>query len=597
MTPLGTWRSRLPATIGSWFARDLVRRGLELVESGSVVVRSVEDGRIEATVFDPPGTARAVGIEWGGGTGPLALRPACSDGGSGICAHIVAALEAVRSQTEIAPSENDASLDWLPFPQSGGEPRRARCVWAVVSIADGGALSASLVLDSPRLRGAARDAAVIADMMDATPADDWDETDRDLLRDESVREAFGGRAAGKALARALFRLARHPRLRFDDDPSQGRHPSDLPGFAVDVRGLRLLAVRNGDRFVPALESQDGERFSPRGAAVLDGPPAWLATTRGAYLLDGSFDARRVVAAAAELSHNGKPAELAPRTILRVAPFLPGDERTSLGIVDAREPAAEVALGWTDGALVASLTFVDHATGVRVPYGAYGATAPENGGFVRFTPEMAADLRARMLGAGFVPRGRDGFALHGAERAAHFLRNVLGGWEGIEVRLDPGLAELAGGASRVDVSVSARRSGEAQDWFDLRVDVFVGGEAEPLTQKELHALLSSGARFARRPRTVDRRRALAKARPAAVGPHRAPDGRTRGAGRAARRTPRGLHERRTAPRSRGTARAPARLLGHRARRPAGAAQRRAARRTRSAASTSSRTSHRSASAAS
>jgi uncharacterized Zn finger protein len=132
LTPLLTWRSRLPGAIGSWFARDLVRKGLALVDAGRVVLRTVEDQRIEAIVRDGAQTAHTVTVEWGGGTGPLALRTACSDGSSGICAHIVATLEAVRSQMEpTTESAHDAELAWLPTPEIGSRQQRARCIWIV----------------------------------------------------------------------------------------------------------------------------------------------------------------------------------------------------------------------------------------------------------------------------------------------------------------------------------------------------------------------------------------------------------------------------------------------------------------------------------
>jgi superfamily II DNA or RNA helicase len=499
MTPFATWRSRLPAAIGSWFARDLTRDALGLFDAGRVSLRAVEDAKIEATVRDPAGPDRQVSIEWGNGTGPLALRAVCSDAGSGICAHIVATLEAVRSQTEVAsnPAPEDANLGWLPAQRLVSQQLRARCVWPVFSSPDGSGLAATLVLDSPRLRGAVRDAAAVVAMMEATPVDDWDDADRDLLRDEVVQEAFGGRAGTKVLARALFRLARHPRLRFDDNPSAGRHPSDLPEFAIEARGLRLLATRRNGGFAPVLEAPDGVRFSPLAALLLDGPPTWLATTAAAYLLDGSFDARRVIEAARtngsiEGEHGGAPST---RTILRVAPFLPEEERAALGIADAADASAEIAFGWSGGALVASLTFVDRATGVRAPYSTLGATATHNGGFVRFTAAEAARLRGRLLGAGFVPRAGEHFALHGADRAASFIRGVLPAWDDLEHRLDPGLEDVARGESEVGVAISARRSGDRRDWFELHVDVFVGGEREALTHKELSALLASSARFA------------------------------------------------------------------------------------------------------
>ncbi len=359
------------------------------------------------------------------------------------------------------------------------------------------ALTASLVLDSPRLRGAVRDAASIAAMMDATPSDDWDDADRMLLRDEAVMEAFGSRPGARPLARALFRIVRHPRVRFDDEPARGRHPAELLEFGIDLRGVRLLAVRSSDGFAPALESYDGLRFSPRDAYLLEGPPAWLATTSAAYLLDGSFDARRVIEVARTTNGAGRmdDAALSPTTVLRVAPFLPSDERTALGIVDAAAPATRLALGWSDGALVASVNFVDRVAGVEASYGPVGATVPAGGGFVRFTPEQAAEVRTRMLAAGFTPRGTDGFALYGADRAASFVRDALPQWSGVDVRLDPGLTDLARDESKVDIAISAQRSTDEREWFDLRVDVFVGGEREPLSRSELDTLLATNGRFA------------------------------------------------------------------------------------------------------
>ncbi|HEY0797871.1 MAG TPA: hypothetical protein VGD50_01915, partial [Candidatus Baltobacteraceae bacterium] len=365
MTPFATWRSRLPAAVSSWFARDLVRTALALAEGGRVSLTVVEDAKLCARVRDPRlGTPCEVLVEWAGGTGPLALRPVCTCGGSGICEHIVATLEAVRSQTELAQTgaADEIDLSWLPGHQSVARQQRARSLWAVFSSNDGQTLTASLVLDSPRLRGALRDTQAVVAMMETTPADDWDEIDRELMRDDSVQEAFAPRATSKTLARALFRMALHPRLRFDDDPSAARHPSELPQFVVDLQGLSLRATRYGDGFAPMFLTADGTQLDPRQSYLLDGPPTWIASKRAVYLLDGTFDPRKVFEAARSL--NGLPADsaakrsLSPRTIARVAPFLPVQERTELGIVDATVPAFEIAFGWSSGALLASVTFID-----------------------------------------------------------------------------------------------------------------------------------------------------------------------------------------------------------------------------------------------
>ena len=163
-------------------------------------------------------------------------------------------------------------------------------------------------------------------MMDQTPADDWDDVDRMMLRDDAVQEAFGARASSKALARALFRLARHPRLRFDDAPGENRHPSELPPFAVETRGVRLRAVRAGAQFVPVLEALDG-------AAHLAGRrrggrrPAGVARRRAHRV-----PARRLVRPAQGDRRRARRARGAPRkttrapsvrAIARVAPFLTG----------------------------------------------------------------------------------------------------------------------------------------------------------------------------------------------------------------------------------------------------------------------------------
>jgi superfamily II DNA or RNA helicase len=482
----------LPATIGSWFARDIVRTALALVEAKRVVLRAVEELKIDSLVKDPRG-AREVVVEWGGGTGPLALRSTCSCGGSGICEHVVATLETVRSQTELEERDPEPTpeldLSWLPTPRVESKQSRARSVWPVFSSPDGSTLAATLVLDSPRLRGAVRDAQAIVAMMDATPHDDWDELDRELMRDEAVQEAFAGRTAQRALARALFRLSRHPRLRFDDEPSAGRHPSELAEFRIDLRGLALRAVRRESSFLPTFESVDGQRVAPKEAFLLEGPPTWIATPRAAFLVDGTFDAKKAIDVARAANGTISSAPLTPRTIARVAPFLTHEDRGSLGIADAAQPGAEIALGWTSGALVATLTFVDRATGARAPYAALGAIAPNAERFVRFTTEQAAALRLRLIDAGFVPRSADGFALHGADRAAHFVREILPMWD------DPGLTDLVRGNTELDINVVAERSGEDADWFELKVDVFVGGSGEALTQKELAALLSSSGRFA------------------------------------------------------------------------------------------------------
>ncbi|HEY4442557.1 MAG TPA: hypothetical protein VGN14_19040, partial [Candidatus Elarobacter sp.] len=373
MTPYALWRSRLPAQIGTWFARELTRSALILVDEGRVTLRSVEPARIESSV-NGRATPVTTAVEWSSGTGPQALRSVCSCGASGVCDHVVATLEVVRTAEDasiLEPAAADASepdLSWLPDTDQEATRTRARAVWPVLTLGAGGAIGAALYLDTPRLRGVIRDADAILAMMDQTPADDWDEIDRALLRDDAVQEAFGARASAKALARALFRLARHPRLRFDDAPGENRHPSELLPFAVETRGVRLRAQRHGTAFAPVLEAPGGARLSPAAAVVVDGPPGWLVVDRVAYLLDGSFDARKVIAAAKAAATDGT-LEGAPsmRAISRVAPFLTADERAALGVHDAREPGLIIRAAWRDGALLARLSFVDRAGGAHVAF--------------------------------------------------------------------------------------------------------------------------------------------------------------------------------------------------------------------------------------
>jgi superfamily II DNA or RNA helicase len=502
LTPFALWRSRLPASIGNWFARDLTRAALELADAGRVTLRSVEGVKIEATVADRGGVS--CGVEWASGTGPQALRSVCTCGATGVCEHVVATLETVRRADEAPvptdPADAEIDLTWLPAIDLEAPRARARSVWPVISAADGKVLSGALYLDTPRLRGVIRDAESILAMMESTPPDDWDNADRELIRDEAVQEAFGTRVSQRALARALFRLARHPRTRFDDEPSANRHPVELVPFDIDVRGLQLRAVREGDRFVPALERSNGERFTPRGALIVDGPPSWLVVNRTAYLLDDSFDARKVVAAAAAqapsdgATTNGKHPSIG--TIARVAPFLSATDRRELGVVDAEAPAALARLRWSDGALIARLAFIDRKSEASATFSVHGAVAANQGRFVRFAPATARAFAHRFLEAGFVPRGGDAFALHDVERAATFVREVVGDWDDVDIILDDSLSAVASGESAMNVSISARPTdvdGE-RDWFELNVDVFVG-DGSALTPKELAALLQSSGRYA------------------------------------------------------------------------------------------------------
>ena len=250
--------------------------------------------KIEAVVRDRARTMRAVTVEWGGGTGPLALRTVCSCGASGICEHVVATLEAVRSQTEPARGRRPRRVDlaWLPTPQIEAPPAaRAQHLAGRRSPdqrrrrVDGDAWC------SIRRACAARFATPrsIVAMMDATPADDWDDADRELMRDEAVAEAFGaprGGAAAGARAVSARRAIRASASTTTRAAAAIRRSCRSSTSTCAACGCARCAAATG--FVPALESRDGERFSPRDAHLLEGPPSWLATqARG-------VSARRIV---------------------------------------------------------------------------------------------------------------------------------------------------------------------------------------------------------------------------------------------------------------------------------------------------------------
>ena len=441
-----------------------------------MTLRAVEEGKIVATVRTN-GVAPQVSIEWGGGTGPQGIRAVCACGGSGVCTHVIAALEAVRTRAgaePVAPAPQQTELDWLPSTSVAPAPR-ARSVWPVFSITDGTSLACSLFLDTPRLRGVLRESDAIASMLEQTPADDWDESDRRLIRDALSGEAFGARASIRALAQTMFRLCGHPRLRFDDRPDLLRHPSELPTFGIDPRGIKLFATLHGSEVIPRLESYDGRTLDLSRAIILAGPPAWIADTRCAYLLDPAFDAAKAArAVAAARQPLPEPSTQRPplETIAQIAPYLSAEDRTELGIEDATDPGVRLALAWRDGALLVRATFLDRATGATV---ADGTIARVGDRIVRFRADLGRALGERLVGAGFVPRADGTFALHGPQRAADFIRNELPGWGDLEFVLDESLDGVTGGRA-VDIRVAASRSSEREDWFELDVGVFIPGRA-------------------------------------------------------------------------------------------------------------------------
>jgi superfamily II DNA or RNA helicase len=496
-----TWRSRLPASIATWFSRDLVAPALALLGEGRVTLESVDDDRIVAVVRSS-GSAPKVAIEWAGGTGPQGLRPVCACGGSGVCSHVVAALEAVRTHViaceDAASGAEDAALDWLP-PPSAGTQRRARKIWPVFSSPDGATLACSLFLDTPRLRGVVREGETVAAMLEQTPPDDWDEFDRSLLRDALLRDAFAARANPRALAQIMFRLARHPRLRFDDRPAQHRHPEELLAFAIDGRGVSLFARIRGAQPVPYLLTMEGRELNLRRALLLDGPPAWIADAAGAYLLDGTLDISRAARAiaAARSGEDGDPnAQPSVETLARVAGYLPSSERERFGVEDATDTVARLHITWRKGVLLVRPRLHDRVSGTSIDAGSTSTIASTGSRLVRFAPELLRGLVDRLSAAGFVPRldtDHPTFGLHGAERAAAFVCATLPDWSDVEVELDDSASSVQV-SQRVKLELSARRDGAREDWFELDVDVSIGDE-EPLNRDELAAILRGAGRYA------------------------------------------------------------------------------------------------------
>ena len=260
--------------------------------------------------------------------------------------------------------------------------------------------------------------------------------------------------------------------------SAARHPSELPAFAIDVRGLPLRATRATATFVPASRSAPTASAStPRDALLLDGPPAWIATrarrvsarrhVRRAQGDRGRARAQRRRRRAAERPPRRARSRASRRSCRR------GTRASSAS--STRRSGRRVALR-LDRRRAASRrsTFVDRATGARAPYAARRRDRAARGrASCASAPSTRARFATRLLDAGFVPRGSDGFALHGPDRAAAFVRDVLPAWDDVDGALDPGCATLAGGDG--DSTSPSRASSGRRERRLVRtaVDVFVG----------------------------------------------------------------------------------------------------------------------------
>lgn len=240
-----------------------------------------------------------------------------------------------------------------------------------------------------------------------------------------------------------------------------------------------------------LRSRDNEKVDPAQLFLVDAIPMWAASARTAFLLDDSFDVKAVI----EAAKAGERVPASPKSVARVAPYLSKQDRSALGIIDAERPGAEIALTWLDGALLASITFIDRATKARAPFHPNGAIARFGEGLLFFAKSVADRLDGRLTQAGFVPRGADRYAMHGAERAAAFVREVWPNWNDLDRRIDRTLEDLTGEATHFDVSVSVRHSDSGEEnWFEMDVGVSMDG-GDKLTSAELEALLSSNGRYA------------------------------------------------------------------------------------------------------
>lgn len=463
-------------------------------------MESVDDDRIVAVVRSN-GSAPKVAIEWGGGTGPQGVRALCACGGSGVCPHVVAALEAVRTHVvayeDPARKDDTATLDWLP-PVNGSTQRRARKIWPVFFSTDGSTLTCSLFLDTPRLRGVIREGEAIAAMLDQTPPDDWDEYDRSLLRDALLRDAFAARSNPRAFAQIMFGLARHPRLRFDENPQAHRHPEELRSFTIDARGVSLFARMRGAQPVPYLQTSEGSELDLSRALLLEGPPAWIADDQGAYLLDGTLDAARASRVISAARAASEPAEGQPSLdmLARVAAYLPREERDRVGIQDAASPSARLRVAWRKGVLLARPQLHDAATGATIDAGSASTIANAGSRLVRFSPDACRALVERLVAAGFVPRldaDHPAFGLHGAEKAALFMCLTLPEWNDVDVELDSSASSVRT-VPNMQLELSARRGSPQEDWFELDVSVLLD-DGEPLGREELAALLRTEGRYA------------------------------------------------------------------------------------------------------
>ena len=165
MTPFARGGRVCPPRSGTGSRAISFARALALVEGGRVALRAVEEAKIEATRRRTAGGDAPSAIEWAGGTGPARAA-------AGLFVRRQRHLRARRRGARSGPladrdSTSRRKRHELDLELAAGAARRrrerlrARSVWPVVLVARRrGARARTLVLDSPRLRGVVRDAAV-----------------------------------------------------------------------------------------------------------------------------------------------------------------------------------------------------------------------------------------------------------------------------------------------------------------------------------------------------------------------------------------------------------------------------------------------------
>ncbi len=408
LTPFALWRSRLPAQIGTWFARDLTRSALDLVDGGRVALRSVEPARDRGDGQGPrrgPDRGR-VGVRHR----PQALRSVCTCGASGVCEHVVATLETVRTRRGSAAAAGRLGrgrarplLD-ARRPSMDGARARARSVWPVLSVGAAGARRGDAL---PRHAAAARRHS----RRRGDPRDDGPDAGRRLGRRRPPAACAttrsrkrSGRAPRPRRWRARCSASRATRaLRFDDAPGENRHPSELR--AVRGRAARRALARAcapGSGFVPVLETPDGSAHLA-GRRGRDRRSAGLARGR-----PHRVPARRRVRPAQSHRRGARP----PRTSRRrEAAAVGARDRAGRAVPDRRRPRRagrrrrRAAVAGGAGAAGATARCSRGCSSSTAPTARSAAVQPARRGDGERRPLRALPARGRARLRAALPRSR------------------------------------------------------------------------------------------------------------------------------------------------------------------------------------------------